>query len=59
MNCENSGSVTAKEDTPVLGDGPKKMLRVSRAGREALLVDFGKRGGLSRDKGLPYSECLG
>ena len=35
-------SITGKEDSPVLGDGPKKMLRVSRAGRDALLVDFGK-----------------
>ena len=35
-------SVTGKEEAPVLGDGPKKTLRISRTGRDALLADFVK-----------------
>jgi len=33
-------TVTGKEKAPVLGDGPKKTLRISRTGRNALLADF-------------------
>ena len=35
-------SVTGKEEAPVLGDRPKKTLRISRTGRDALLADFVK-----------------
>ena len=35
-------SVTGKEDSPILGEGPKKTLRISRVHREALLADFVK-----------------
>ena len=35
-------SVTGKEAAPVFGDGPKKTLRISRTGRDALLADFVK-----------------
>ena len=33
-------SVTGKEESPILGEGPKKTLRISRIHREALLADF-------------------
>ena len=33
-------SITGKDEPPVLGDGPKKTLRISRIGRDALLADF-------------------
>ena len=32
--------VTEKEEGPILGEGPKKTLRISRVHREALLADF-------------------
>ncbi len=35
-------SVTGKEEAPVLGRGPRKTLRISRSGRDALLADFNK-----------------
>ena len=35
-------SITGKEEAPVVGDGPKKTLRISRPARDALLADFGK-----------------
>ena len=35
-------SVTEKEEAPVLGDGPKRTLRISRTGRDAMLADFVK-----------------
>ena len=35
-------SVTGKEEAPVLGDRPKKTLRLSRTFRDALLADFVK-----------------
>ena len=33
-------SATGKEESPILGEGPKKTLRISRVHREALLADF-------------------
>ncbi|MBI4027515.1 MAG: DEAD/DEAH box helicase family protein [Verrucomicrobia bacterium] len=33
-------SHTGKDDSPLLGEGPKKLLRLSRATRDALLQDF-------------------
>ena len=37
-------SITGKDEAPVRGDGPKKTLRLSRTGRNALLADFVKLG---------------
>jgi ATP-dependent helicase HepA len=31
---------TGKEESPLIGDGPKKLLRLSRAARDAVLKDF-------------------
>ena len=35
-------SITGKYEAPLLGDGPKKTLRIARTGRDALLADFVK-----------------